>query len=61
MPEKIERLVRCEASAYQKLLMKRVEENLGAIGTSKVISFSVVNCVNNIGSSCVLFYVYRYV
>lgn len=38
MPEKIERLIRCEASAYQKLLMKRVEENLGAIGTSKVAS-----------------------
>ncbi|KAH6812952.1 P-loop containing nucleoside triphosphate hydrolases superfamily protein [Perilla frutescens var. frutescens] len=36
LPEKIERLVRCEASAYQKLLMKRVEDNLGAIGTSKV-------------------------
>ncbi|PPS10447.1 hypothetical protein GOBAR_AA10194 [Gossypium barbadense] len=36
LPEKIERLVRCEASAYQKLLMKRVEENLGAIGNSKV-------------------------
>ncbi|KAK3042449.1 hypothetical protein RJ639_000173, partial [Escallonia herrerae] len=35
LPEKIERLVRCEASAYQKLLMKRVEENLGAFGTSK--------------------------
>ncbi|CAA6659858.1 unnamed protein product [Spirodela intermedia] len=36
LPEKIERLVRCEASAYQKLLMKRVEDNLGSIGTSKV-------------------------
>ncbi|KAJ6980970.1 LOW QUALITY PROTEIN: chromatin structure-remodeling complex protein SYD-like isoform X3 [Populus alba x Populus x berolinensis] len=36
LPEKIERLVRCEASAYQKLLMKRVEENLGSIGNSKV-------------------------
>ncbi|XP_047321944.1 chromatin structure-remodeling complex protein SYD [Impatiens glandulifera] len=35
LPEKIERLVRCEASSYQKLLMKRVDENLGAIGTSK--------------------------
>ncbi|XWS39076.1 hypothetical protein CRYUN_Cryun18bG0019100 [Craigia yunnanensis] len=35
LPEKIERLVRCEASAYQKLLMKRVEENLGAMGNSK--------------------------
>ncbi|WOK94287.1 hypothetical protein Cni_G02989 [Canna indica] len=32
LPEKIERLVRCEASAYQKLLMKRVEENLGSLG-----------------------------
>ncbi|GAB4851223.1 hypothetical protein Ancab_030519 [Ancistrocladus abbreviatus] len=35
LPEKIERLVRCEASAYQKLLMKRVEDNLGALGNSK--------------------------
>ncbi|XP_073009948.1 uncharacterized protein [Typha latifolia] len=35
LPEKIERLVRCEASAYQKLLMKRVEENLGSIGNTK--------------------------
>lgn len=37
MPEKIERLIRCEASAYQKLLMKRVEENLGSIGNAKVL------------------------
>ncbi|KAK2975575.1 hypothetical protein RJ640_014062 [Escallonia rubra] len=36
LPEKIERLVRCEASAYQKLLMKRVQEHLGGFGTSKV-------------------------
>jgi SNF2 family DNA or RNA helicase len=36
LPEKIERLVRCEASAYQKLLMTRVEENLGGIGAVKV-------------------------
>ncbi|KAG7018651.1 Chromatin structure-remodeling complex protein SYD, partial [Cucurbita argyrosperma subsp. argyrosperma] len=36
LPEKIERLVRCEASAYQKLLMRRVEENLGSIGSTKV-------------------------
>lgn len=36
LPEKIERLIRCEASAYQKLLMKRVEENLGSLGMSKV-------------------------
>ncbi|GAB4837043.1 hypothetical protein Ancab_001958, partial [Ancistrocladus abbreviatus] len=35
LPEKIERLVQCEASAYQKLLMKRVEDNLGALGNSK--------------------------
>ncbi|KAK9757316.1 hypothetical protein RND81_01G155700 [Saponaria officinalis] len=35
LPEKIERLVRCEASAYQKLLMTRVEENLGSLGISK--------------------------
>ena len=38
LPEKIERLVRCEASAYQKLLMRRVEENLGSIGSTKVPS-----------------------
>ncbi|CAL9761957.1 unnamed protein product [Musa acuminata subsp. burmannicoides] len=38
LPEKIERLVRCEASAYQKLLMKRVEENLGSLGNYKVDS-----------------------
>ncbi|BBG93235.1 P-loop containing nucleoside triphosphate hydrolases superfamily protein [Prunus dulcis] len=38
LPEKIERLVRCEASAYQKLLMKRVEDNLGTIGNSKARS-----------------------
>ncbi|MFS7978236.1 hypothetical protein Hanom_Chr10g00913191 [Helianthus anomalus] len=36
LPEKIERLVRCEASAYQKLLMQRVDDNLGAFGVSKV-------------------------
>ncbi|KAI3795254.1 hypothetical protein L1987_37903 [Smallanthus sonchifolius] len=35
LPEKIERLVRCEASAYQKLLMQRVDDNLGAFGSSK--------------------------
>ncbi|GAB4833424.1 hypothetical protein Ancab_031667 [Ancistrocladus abbreviatus] len=35
LPEKKFRLVRCEASAYQKLLMKRVEDNLGALGNSK--------------------------
>ena len=33
LPENIERLVRCEASAYQKLLMKRVEDNLGSLGS----------------------------
>jgi hypothetical protein len=36
LPEKIERLVRCWPSAYQKLLIKRVEENLGGIGAVKV-------------------------
>ncbi|XP_058078627.1 chromatin structure-remodeling complex protein SYD-like [Magnolia sinica] len=35
LPGKIERLVRCEASAYQKLLMKRVEDNLGSLGALK--------------------------
>ncbi|XP_052198184.1 chromatin structure-remodeling complex protein SYD isoform X2 [Diospyros lotus] len=50
LPEKIERLVRCEASAYQKLLMKRVEENLGAIGTSK--ARSVHNSVMELRNIC---------
>uniref|UniRef100_A0A0E0LA35 Chromatin structure-remodeling complex protein SYD n=1 Tax=Oryza punctata TaxID=4537 RepID=A0A0E0LA35_ORYPU len=36
LPEKIERLVRCWPSAYQKLLIKRVEENLGGIGAVKI-------------------------
>ncbi|XP_058078291.1 chromatin structure-remodeling complex protein SYD-like isoform X2 [Magnolia sinica] len=36
LPGKIERLVRCDTSAYQKLLMKRVEDNLGSIGAPKV-------------------------
>jgi len=49
LPEKIERLVRCEASAYQKLLMKRVEDNLGALGVSKVsvLAFNYVSLVTN--------------
>jgi hypothetical protein len=38
LPGKIERLVRCEASAYQKLLITRVEDNLGGIGAVKVHS-----------------------
>ncbi|KAL2507883.1 chromatin structure-remodeling complex protein SYD-like [Forsythia ovata] len=50
LPEKIERLVRCEASGYQKLLMKRVEENLGAIGTSK--ARSVHNSVMELRNIC---------
>ncbi|CAK9146729.1 unnamed protein product [Ilex paraguariensis] len=50
LPEKIERLVRCEASAYQKLLMRRVEDNLGAIGTSKVRS--VHNSVMELRNIC---------
>ncbi|GMI95859.1 SPLAYED, CHROMATIN REMODELING COMPLEX SUBUNIT R 3 [Hibiscus trionum] len=50
LPEKIERLVRCEASAYQKLLMKRVEENLGAIGNSK--ARSVHNSVMELRNIC---------
>lgn len=39
LPEKIERLVRCEASAYQILLMKHVKEKLGSLtnlGSAKV-------------------------
>ncbi|CAA7396178.1 unnamed protein product [Spirodela intermedia] len=50
LPEKIERLVRCEASAYQKLLMKRVEDNLGSIGTSK--GRSVHNTVMELRNIC---------
>uniref|UniRef100_A0A6N2MVV2 Chromatin structure-remodeling complex protein SYD n=1 Tax=Salix viminalis TaxID=40686 RepID=A0A6N2MVV2_SALVM len=50
LPEKIERLVRCEASAYQKLLMKRVEENLGSIGNSK--ARSVHNSVMELRNIC---------
>ncbi|XP_015874475.3 chromatin structure-remodeling complex protein SYD isoform X3 [Ziziphus jujuba] len=50
LPEKIERLIRCEASAYQKLLMKRVEENLGSIGSSR--SRSVHNSVMELRNIC---------
>ncbi|XP_044485654.1 chromatin structure-remodeling complex protein SYD-like isoform X2 [Mangifera indica] len=50
LPEKIERLIRCEASAYQKLLMKRVEENLGSIGNSK--ARSVHNSVMELRNIC---------
>ncbi|XP_007035456.2 PREDICTED: chromatin structure-remodeling complex protein SYD isoform X1 [Theobroma cacao] len=50
LPEKIERLIRCEASAYQKLLMKRVEENLGAMGNSK--ARSVHNSVMELRNIC---------
>nr|XP_029119475.1 uncharacterized protein LOC105042102 isoform X2 [Elaeis guineensis]XP_029119476.1 uncharacterized protein LOC105042102 isoform X2 [Elaeis guineensis] len=50
LPEKIERLIRCEASAYQKLLMKRVEENLGVIGNSK--GRSVHNSVMELRNIC---------
>ncbi|RZC04584.1 chromatin structure-remodeling complex protein SYD-like isoform X1 [Glycine soja] len=50
LPEKIERLIRCEASSYQKLLMKRVEENLGSIGNSK--ARSVHNSVMELRNIC---------
>ncbi|KAL3354169.1 hypothetical protein AABB24_018693, partial [Solanum stoloniferum] len=50
LPSKIERLVRCEASSYQKLLMKRVEDNLGAFGTSK--ARSVHNSVMELRNIC---------
>ncbi|EEF45471.1 chromatin structure-remodeling complex protein SYD [Ricinus communis] len=50
LPEKIERLIRCNASAYQKLLMKRVEENLGSIGNSK--ARSVHNSVMELRNIC---------
>ncbi|KAF7120098.1 hypothetical protein RHSIM_Rhsim13G0223800 [Rhododendron simsii] len=52
LPEKIERLVRCEASSYQKLLMKRVEDNLGAIGTSKVHDFVPEHYLPNVVRLC---------
>ncbi|XP_042420357.1 chromatin structure-remodeling complex protein SYD-like isoform X1 [Zingiber officinale] len=50
LPEKIERLVRCEASAYQKLLMKRVEENLGSLGSVK--ARSIHNTVMEMRNIC---------
>ncbi|KAF8401562.1 hypothetical protein HHK36_012504 [Tetracentron sinense] len=50
LPEKIERLIRCEASSYQKLLMKRVEDNLGAMGNSK--GRSVHNSVMELRNIC---------
>ncbi|KAI4371414.1 hypothetical protein MLD38_019653 [Melastoma candidum] len=50
LPEKIERLIRCEASAYQKLLMKRVEENLGSLGNLK--ARSVQNSVMELRNIC---------
>ncbi|KAG1334177.1 chromatin structure-remodeling complex protein SYD-like [Cocos nucifera] len=50
LPEKIERLIRCEASAYQKLLMKRVEENLGVIGNPR--ARSVHNSVMELRNIC---------
>lgn len=36
LPEKIERLVRCDASAYQKLLMKHVKDKMKSLGHAKV-------------------------
>ncbi|KAF7094773.1 hypothetical protein CFC21_097055 [Triticum aestivum] len=50
LPGKIERLVRCEPSAYQKLLMTRVEDNLGGIGAVKVRS--VHNSVMELRNIC---------
>ncbi|KAJ8442624.1 hypothetical protein Cgig2_008400 [Carnegiea gigantea] len=50
LPEKIERLVRCEASAYQKLLIQRVEDNLGALGMSK--ARAVHNSVMELRNIC---------
>ncbi|XP_051203890.1 uncharacterized protein [Lolium perenne] len=50
LPGKIERLVRCEASAYQKLLITRVEDNLGGIGAVKVRS--VHNSVMEMRNIC---------
>ncbi|XP_048132070.1 chromatin structure-remodeling complex protein SYD isoform X3 [Rhodamnia argentea] len=50
LPEKIERLIRCEASAYQKLLMKRVEQNLGSLGNFK--ARAVQNSVIELRNIC---------
>ncbi|CAN1149904.1 Chromatin structure-remodeling complex protein SYD [Linum perenne] len=50
LPEKIERLIRCDSSAYQKLLMQRVEDNLGAIGNAK--ARSVHNTVMELRNIC---------
>ncbi|XP_057834125.2 uncharacterized protein LOC131044739 isoform X2 [Cryptomeria japonica] len=50
LPEKIEHLIRCEASAYQKLLMKRVEDNLGSLCHAK--GRSVHNTVMELRNIC---------
>ncbi|CAM6081796.1 unnamed protein product [Calypogeia fissa] len=53
LPEKIERLVRCEASGYQKLLMKHVKEKLGSLtnlGSSK--GRSIQNTVMELRNIC---------
>ncbi|CAM6088580.1 unnamed protein product [Calypogeia fissa] len=53
LPEKIERLVRCEASGYQKLLMKHVKEKLGSltnIGSAK--GRSIQNTVMELRNIC---------
>ncbi|CAA7052050.1 unnamed protein product [Microthlaspi erraticum] len=51
LPKKIERLIRCEASAYQKLLMKRVRDNLGSIDEN-VKSRAVQNSVVELRNIC---------
>ncbi|KAG6545775.1 hypothetical protein Mapa_012736 [Marchantia paleacea] len=50
LPEKIERLVRCEASGYQKLLMKHVKEKLGSLGSAK--GKSIQNTVMELRNIC---------
>ncbi|KAL3679447.1 hypothetical protein R1sor_022403 [Riccia sorocarpa] len=50
LPEKIERLVRCEASGYQKLLMKHVTEKLGSLGHAK--GKSIQNTVMELRNIC---------
>ncbi|CAH1412063.1 unnamed protein product [Lactuca virosa] len=42
LPEKIERLVRCKSSAYEKIFMRRVEDDVGAFGATKVLLFSTM-------------------
>lgn len=50
LPEKIERLVRCEASAYQKLLMKHVKDKMKSLNHAK--GRSIQNTVMELRNIC---------